>query len=177
MEYIYNIDSPLGVLTVSSDGVNITGLWIERSRYFGSTIKPGAEIKSLPVFKQAEKWLDIYFSGSEPNIKLPLAPVGTQFRQKVWQLLMNIPYGTVTTYGAIAKQISEGKKDYRMAAQAIGGAVGHNPISIIIPCHRVVGSNGSLTGYGGGINKKVQLLQLEKVNMDKLYIPSKGTAL
>ena len=177
MEYIYNLPSPAGTLTLSSDGESLTGLWTENSRYFGATLKADLQVKYLPVFKQTAKWLDRYFSGYEPKINPPLAPQGTPFRQEVWKILIAIPYGTVITYGAIAKELSERKNNYRLAAQAVGGAVGHNPISIIIPCHRVVGSNGSLTGYGGGIQKKLWLLQLEKVNTDNFFIPSKGTAL
>ena len=177
MEYICKIPSPLGKLTVSSDGDHITGLWIEGSRYFGESLSEKAVEKYLPVFKKTDQWLSGYFSGIEPRIVLPLAPHGSPFRQKVWEILCAIPYGNVTTYGAIAWQIAEREDNKRIAAQAVGGAVGHNPISIIIPCHRVIGANGSLTGYGGGIAKKIHLLELEKVDTRKFFIPTKGTAL
>ena len=177
MEYLCIIPSPLGDLTIASDGEYVTGLWTEGSRYYGATLTAAAEEKYLPLFSKVSKWLDTYFSGIEPRNMLPLAPPGTLFRKKVWSILRAIPYGSVTTYGAIAKQLSAGRENYTLAAQAVWGAVGHNPISIIIPCHRVVGANGSLTGYGGGIDKKFQLLQLEKVNMENFFIPTKGTAL
>jgi methylated-DNA-[protein]-cysteine S-methyltransferase len=130
------------------------------------------------VFAAATQWLDRYFAGERPTIsELLLAPKGSQFRQNVWKILREIPYGEVTTYGEIAKQMAETMNKEKMASQAVGGAVGHNPISIIVPCHRVVGSSGSLTGYAGGIGTKVRLLKHEGVNMTSLYVPTKGTAL
>lgn len=120
-----------------------------------------------------KRWLDIYFSGHEPDFTPPLHPVGSPFRQAVWQLLLEIPYGQTTTYGALAKRLNAG----RMSAQAVGGAVGHNPISIIVPCHRVVGANGSLTGYAGGLERKIKLLEIEKKDMTGLFRPKKGTTL
>lgn len=177
MSYIYRMDSPAGKLSIASDGDSIKGLWIEGQKYFAAGLKEETE-KDLPVFKQAKKWLDCYFSGKEPDFSLPLAPEGSEFRQKVWDILREIPYGQVITYGEIAKRLEAqngGKK--RVSAQAVGGAVGHNPISIIIPCHRVVGTGGSLTGYAGGISIKVKLLELEKTDMEGLFVPKKGTAL
>ena len=123
-------------------------------------------------------WLDRYFAGENPQIsELPLAPSGSDFRQMVWKILCDIPSGQTTTYGEIAKKIAARTGRSTMSAQAVGGAVGHNPISIIIPCHRVVGTNGSLTGYAGGIDKKIALLELEGVDMTKYFVPTKGTAL
>ncbi|MDF9834241.1 methylated-DNA-[protein]-cysteine S-methyltransferase [Ereboglobus sp. PH5-5] len=172
-------ESPVGPLLLASDGKNITGLWMAGQKYFASTASQNmSENPGLPVFKAARKWLDRYFKGKKPEIaELPLAPEGGEFRQAVWKILRDIPYGQVITYGDIAKKLARrmGKPD--MSSQAVGGAVGRNPISIIIPCHRVVGANGSLTGYAGGIGKKIKLLELEGVNMTALFTPKKGTAL
>lgn len=158
-EYI----SPIGKLTIASDGSNIVGLWFEGQKYFLDTLpEMPIENNDVPVFDKVRDWLDCYFNGEKPDInELPLRPIGGEFRQVVWQCLCEIPYGEVTTYGAIAKRIAVELGKESMSAQAVGGAVGHNPISIIIPCHRVVGANGSLTGYAGGIDKKIQLLRLE----------------
>ena len=130
------------------------------------------------VFGEAREWLDDYFAGKQPAIsRLPLAPIGSEFRQIVWRILTEIPYGAVTTYGEIGKQVARELGKDHMASLAVGGAVGHNPVSIIIPCHRVVGSDGSLTGYAGGLKKKIWLLEHEGLDMAKLYVPKKGTAL
>lgn len=132
----------------------------------------------LPVFDAAKGWLDRYFAGKQPAIsELPLRPIGGEFRQHVWRLLCEIPYGEVTTYGEIAQKVAVKMNKTTMSSQAVGGAVGHNPISIVIPCHRVVGTNGSLTGYAGGIGTKVKLLELEGADMSRLFVPQKGTAL
>ena len=131
----------------------------------------------VPVFELVKKWLDIYFSGRKPDFMPPVHMIGSEFRRQVWKILREIPYGETITYGALAKRIAEEKGLKRMSAQAVGGAVGHNEISIIIPCHRVVGSDGSLTGYAGGIDKKERLLMLEGVNMENFYVPTRGTAL
>ena len=148
-------------------------------KYYLSNFKEEiVETQNLEVLVKTKKWLDKYFNGENPDIKeLELNPIGSEFRKSVWEILKKIPYGEVTTYSDIAKEIAKQKGIEKMSAQAVGGAVGHNPISIIIPCHRVVGTNGSLTGYAGGIKKKLYLLELEKVNMDKLFVPTKGTAL
>ncbi|CUX28586.1 methylated-DNA--[protein]-cysteine S-methyltransferase [Clostridium sp. C105KSO13] len=180
--FIYYYPSDIGRITLASDGKNITGLWIQGQKYYGSTMEKSSTEENIgeemrPVFKQAKLWLDTYFSGKEPEFPLPLAPKGSPFRHKVWKILCDIPYGQVVTYGDIAKALAKelGKKN--MSAQAVGGAVGHNPISIMIPCHRVVGADGSLTGYAGGVHTKVKLLELERADMEGLYIPKKGTAL
>lgn len=172
--------SPVGMLTLACDGEeNLAGLWMEGQKYFGDTIpEKMVERDALPVFQAAKHWLDRYFSGEKPAVsELPLRPIGGEFRQAVWNILCEIPYGKVITYGEIAKKIAamQGKKT--MSSQAVGGAVGHNPISIIIPCHRVVGANGSLTGYSGGVSKKIKLLELEGVDLSGLFVPTKGTAL
>ena len=135
------------------------------------------EEKNLAVFDQTKRWLDLYFSGREPGFTPALNPVGSAFRRAVWEILLKIPYGKTTTYGQIAREIAAARGLAKMSAQAVGGAVGHNEISIIIPCHRVVGTHGSLTGYAGGIDRKIKLLQLEGVDMRGLFTPAKGTAL
>lgn len=175
MFYQTDYDSPIGGITLGSDGKNIVGLWMEGQRYFGDTVNEKMRRKDdLPVFQKAIAWLDRYFRGEKPEIsELPLAPIGGEFRQAVWKILCEIPYGQVITYGAIAQKIAQQRGLKRMSAQAVGGAVGHNPISLIIPCHRVVGINGSLTGYSGGLDKKIKLLAFEGVDMSKLYCPQK----
>ena len=170
------LPSPLGPLTLASDGAAITGLWLAGQKYFASTLDIHASpAPDLPVFGQAAAWLDAYFSKAPLPAMPPLAPSGSPFRQAVWRLLLEIPYGTVTTYGALARTLRG--QGISAAAQAVGGAVGHNPISILIPCHRVVGSDGSLTGYAGGVANKQFLLELEGVDMTGLYVPTRGTAL
>ena len=129
------------------------------------------------VLAEAKRWLDIYFTGKEPDFTPPLHPIGSAFRRSVWEILLQIPYGQTTTYGEIARQLAKKQGLDRMSAQAVGGAVGHNEISIIIPCHRVVGADGSLTGYAGGIGKKETLLELERADMSRFFLPKKGTAL
>ena len=179
MYYATTYPSPVGMLTLACDGVNLAGLWLEGQKYHGDTI-PGkmVEKNDMAIFDAAKKWLDQYFAGNRPAIsELPLAPAGGEFRQEVWSILCGIPYGEVVTYGDIAKKMAVKMQKESMSSQAVGGAVGHNPISIVIPCHRVVGSNGSLTGYAGGVATKIKLLQLEGVDMSGLFVPKKGTAL
>lgn len=172
-------ESSLGNILIVSDENNIIGLWFEGQKYFLANIKDDITQKDdLPILQSAKLWLDQYFAGQKPNIaNLKLAPRGNDFRLTVWKILCEIPYGQLTTYGEIAKKVAIVMNKESMSAQAVGGAVGHNPISIIIPCHRVVGSHGSLTGYAGGIDKKIKLLQLEGVDTKQLMFPKKGTAL
>ena len=177
MEYIHHYDSPLGGITIASDGKALTGLWFDGQKYFADTLDRDHEEKALPVFDQADRWLDIYFSGHEPGFTPPIHMKTTPFRRAVWEILLTIPFGRTMTYGEIAARIAEQNGLRRMSAQAVGGAVGHNAVSLMIPCHRVVGADGSLTGYAGGIDRKVKLLSLEKTDMSSLYIPRKGTAL
>lgn len=167
MYYVSEYASPLGPLILAANGESLVGLWLEGQKYFESTIKEEARKKEeLPIFTMTKNWLDSYFAGEMPVIaKLPLEPMGGEFRQEVWKLLCDIPYGQVTTYGEIAKKVAERLGRESMSAQAVGGAVGHNPISIIIPCHRVIGADGSLTGYAGGIDKKIWLLAHEGVKL------------
>ncbi len=162
MQYTSKYESPLGSILLAADKVGLTGLWFEGQKYFALHLQEENEEKELPVLQQAKRWLDLYFSGKEPDFQLPLHFTGTEFQNAVWEILYTIPYGQTTTYGAIAKQLAEKRGRKRMSAQAVGGAVGRNPISVIVPCHRVVGSDGSLTGYAGGIDKKRALLKLEK---------------
>lgn len=177
MEYTHHYDSPLGGITLASDGDKLTGLWFDEQKYFADTLEKEHEEKILPVFEETNRWLDIYFSGNAPDFTPPLRMKTTEFRKAVWEIMLTIPFGKTMTYGEIAEKIAKQKGLSRMSAQAVGGAVGHNSISLIIPCHRVVGTNGSLTGYAGGIDKKVQLLTIEKADMTNFFIPKRGTAL
>ena len=167
MFYSMQYPSPIGRLTVASDGSHIVGLWLEGQKYFLDTLPevPHSQ-EDLAVWPIAGSWLDRYFTGEKPEIaQLPLKPIGGPFRQAVWACLCRIPYGEVTTYGAIAKQVAQDLGLKSMSAQAVGGAVGHNPVSIMIPCHRVIGADGKLTGYAGGIDRKVWLLEWEGVDV------------
>ena len=179
MIYTSNYKSPIGNLLIASKENKLVGLWIENQKYYLSNFKDKIiETENLEILVKTKKWLDRYFKGEKTDIsELEINLIGSEFRKSVWEILKNIPYGEVITYNDIAKELAKQKGIKKMSAQAVGGAVGHNPISIIIPCHRVVGSNGSLTGYAGGIKKKIYLLEHEKVNMDKLFVPTNGTAL
>lgn len=177
MQYTSKYDSPLGEITLASDGEALIGLWFAKHRYREQVLYGDCVERQLPVFDEVKRWLDIYFSGRDPCFTPPLRIIGSDFRMAVGKIMLGIPYGKVMTYGDIAKIIAKEQGKTRMSAQAVGGAVGHNPISLIIPCHRVVGTNGNLTGYGGGIDRKAKLLELEKVDMEKLFVPKKGTAL
>jgi O-6-methylguanine DNA methyltransferase len=167
MYYKTNYISPVGLITLASDSDNLVGLWLEGQKYYGGSIAKMMTTKNdLAIFDTTKEWLDCYFNGEQPAIsKLPLAPIGSDFRQDVWHLLCQIPYGELITYGEIASQIAKKMNLKSMSSQAVGGAVGHNPISIIIPCHRVVGANGSLTGYAGGVEIKAKLLELENARL------------
>ena len=171
MELITTCQTPLGSVTMACSQEGLTGLWFEGQKYFGLTLSPEYQTGDSPAFDQARQWLNIYFSGKKPDFLPPLAPKGTAFRLAVWKALTEIPYGSTVTYREIAEKIAVQKNVPSMSSQAVGQAVGHNPISIIIPCHRVVGSSGSLTGYAGGIEKKIRLLQLEHVDTSLFFIP------
>lgn len=183
MQYITHYESPIGGILLAADETGLTGLWFDGQKYFAGRLDQAHlnqdkhEEKNTPVLEQAKEWLTIYFSGREPLVYPPIHMTGTPFQLSVWKILQKIPYGQTVTYGEIAKEIAKQKGLPRMSAQAVGGAVGHNKISIIVPCHRVVGTNGSLTGYAGGIDKKVKLLTLENADMSTFFIPTKGTAL
>ena len=178
-EFTDHYESPLGGITLASDGRALTGLWFDGQKYFGDTLEgDGSSVGSdLSIFAETRKWLDIYFSGKAPDFTPPLLMKTSEFRKMVWEVMLSIPFGRTMTYGEIAREVAKRRELKRMSAQAVGGAVGHNSISLIIPCHRVVGTNGSLTGYAGGIKKKVALLEMEGVNMEGLFVPEKGTAL
>lgn len=162
---------------MASDGQSLTGLWFDGQKYFADNLPEEHIKRQLPVFMQAAEWLDVYFSGKAPNFTPPLSMEGiSPFRKRVWEIMLEIPFGQVSTYGQIAKQIAA-ETGRNVSAQAVGGAVGHNSISLIIPCHRVVGTNGSITGYAGGVDKKLALLKMEGTDISKLFVPKKGTAL
>lgn len=175
MQYISHYRSPLGDILLAADQNCLTGLWFEGQKYFALHLDKEREEKEIPVFEKTKEWLDIYFSGKEPDFTVPLRFIGTDFQKEVWKILCSIPYGQTMTYGEIAGKLAEKRGKKSMSAQAVGGAVGHNRISILVPCHRVVGSDGSLTGYAGGIEKKVKLLTLEKADMKSYFLPKKGT--
>ena len=190
MHYFTTYTSPLGEILLASDDEGLTHLAFDGQKYFARTLpKEYAEsetpvlceakqkMPSHPILISAQRWLDSYFAGENPELTPPLHASGSDFQRAVWQLLLAIPYGETTTYGAIAQEIARLQQRPRMSAQAVGGAVGHNPIGIIVPCHRVVGASGSLTGYAGGLAKKIWLLEHEGVDMSRLYTPKKGTAL
>ena len=163
MDYKWHYDSPLGGITLASDGEALTGLWFDGQTYFADTMSDDSKKEELPIFVQTCHWLDIYFTGREPDFTPRLKMNTTPFRKAVWEILLTIPFGKTMTYGEIAKLIAQNRGISQMSAQAVGGAVGHNSIALIIPCHRVVGSKGNLTGYAGGLDKKVKLLRLEGV--------------
>ena len=159
MQYTSHYQSPLGGILLAADDTGLTGLWFEKQKYFARCLEREHEEKETPVLKETKHWLDIYFSGKEPDFMVPF------------------PYVKTMTYGEVAAQLASRKGLAHMYAQAVGGAVGHNEISILVPCHRVVGTGGSLTGYAGGIDRKVKLLTLEKADMQSFFVPKKGTAL
>lgn len=172
MTYTILYPSVIGQLTVASDGQSITGLWMEGQKNFGSTIsEPILDGNNISVLQAAQEWLDHYFSGVKQSPEeLPLRLIGTPFQQEVWGVLLQIPYGHLMTYGDIARRIAKLHGRESMSAQAVGNAIGKNPISIILPCHRVVGKEGKLTGYAGGTDRKIALLQLEGISSDILMI-------
>lgn len=162
IEYITKYDSPLGSITLASDGECLTGLWFDGQDHLSSTMADDHLEDDLPVFKETRKWLDVYFSGRDPGFILPMKLIGTDFRKDVWSMLLEIPYGETITYGEIAGKLAKKKGLTHMSAQAVGNAVAHNPILLIVPCHRVIGKNGTMTGYAGGVDRKQKLITLEK---------------
>ena len=164
MHYLSYYKSPLGEIVLSASNQGLSGLWFVGQKYFTLYFDKEYIYQEIPLFADVKRWLDIYFSGKEPNFSLPLHFTGSTFQNEVWKILSQIPYGRTTTYVQIAKQVAIKRGVSKMSAQAIGGAVGRNKIAIIVPCHRVVGVNGNLTGYAGGIEKKIALLQLEGID-------------
>lgn len=176
MLYLSKYRSPLGDMTLAADEKGLTGLWFDGQKYFPDAIAQQCVRQKLPVFDQTCEWLSCYFSGQRPDFTPPLHLEGSAFRSAVWELLREIPYGRTLTYGQIATEIARRRQVGTLSAQAVGGAVAHNPVSIIVPCHRVVGSNGSLTGYAGGIERKIALLELERTDTSRLFVPRRSTS-
>ena len=162
MDYTYHYSSPIGGITMASNGESLTGLWFDGQKYFASTLSQRHMEKQLPVFDRTCEWLDLYFSGKSPDFIPPVFMYVSNFRRDVYEILMTIPFGETMTYKEVADLIAKKHRIISMSAQAVGGAIAHNPISLVIPCHRVIGTNGKLTGYAGGLDKKEWLLDMEK---------------
>ncbi|MBR5745429.1 MAG: methylated-DNA--[Muribaculaceae bacterium] len=178
MDYTTHYQSPLGGITLASDGEALVGLWFDGQKYFAVTLdKQHEERDDLPVFDETRRWLNTYFDGKAPDFTPKLGMRVSDFRKRVWEIMLAIPFGHTLTYGDIARQFASERGIPTMSTQAVGGAVGHNSISLIIPCHRVVGTDGSLTGYAGGIDKKLRLLQMEGALQHDFFVPTRGTAL
>lgn len=179
MEYKSTYQSPVGTIILTSDGIYLTGLWFKTSRFLNLREFTDEQVNNeLEIFNITKIWLDRYFAGERPNLnEIPIKLTGSDFSMMVWDILKTIPYGKTITYGEIASLLAEQKGIKKMSAQAVGHAVGYNPVSIIIPCHRVIGSNGNLTGYGGGLDVKIGLLKHEMVDISSFYRPKKGKAL
>lgn len=172
--YTQPYDSPLGELVMTSDGSALIGLGLAPSQKSAAAIAGSRpQEKALPIFHETGRWLDTYFRGRAPSFTPKLKLSGSDFQQRVCEIMLTIPFGETVTYGEIAAQIARERGILRMSAQAVGGAVGANPILLIVPCHRVIGAGGNLTGYGAGMERKIQLLKLEKVDMTKLFVPKK----
>ena len=173
MTFTQRYNSPMGGILLAADEIGLTGVWFDGQKYFARGLPNERTEQNTPVLSAARHWLDVYFTGREPDFMPPLNPVGSGFQRAVWELLLQIPYGQTTTYGALAQKLAQQQGLAHMSAQAVGGAVGRNKISILIPCHRVVGTGGRLTGYAGGVDRKAGLLELEHSG---LCIPRRGTA-
>lgn len=168
--------SPLGEMLIAADEIGVTGIWFKNEKYYAQCLDKNSTAKETPIISEVKQWLDIYFNGSEPDSMPPIHMIGTAFQVEVWNILCKIPYGKTTTYHQIAKEIADNRGIPHMSAQAVGTAVGRNNINIIVPCHRVVGSNNSLAGYAGGIDRKMALLKLEGSFKDEFFIPKNSTA-
>lgn len=171
MTFTQRYDSPMGGILLAADEIGLTGVWFDGQKYFARGLPKERTERNTPVLSAAKCWLDVYFTGREPDFMPPLNPIGSEFQRAVWELLLQIPYGQTTTYGALAQELAKRQELAHMSAQAVGGAVGRNKISILIPCHRVVGTGGRLTGYAGGVDRKAGLLELEH---SSLCIPRRG---
>ena len=163
--FVTRIASPIGLLTLASDGEALTGLWLEGQRFFPGTLPAADPERELPVFAQTRRWLELYFQGREPDFFPPVRLSGTPFQLTVWEALRTVPYGKTVTYGELARRLLAQSDHPRVSARAVGGAVARNPVSILIPCHRVVGANGRLTGYAGGLDRKRKLLAIERISL------------
>ena len=161
MTFTQRYNSPMGGILLAADEIGLTGVWFDGQKYFARGLPKEWTERNTPVLSAARHWLDVYFTGREPDFMPPLNPIGSGFQRAVWELLLQIPYGQATTYGALAQKLAQQQGLAHMSAQAVGGAVGRNKISILIPCHRVVGTGGRLTGYAGGVDRKAGLLELE----------------
>lgn len=165
MTSLWHYKSPLGAITMAGSEGGLSGLWFDGQKHFGAGLTGEPHDAQLPVFDETCRWLAAYFAGEKPDFTPPLALVGTEFRRAVWAALLEIPYGATMTYGDVASEVSRRRDGVHTSARAVGGAVGHNPVSLIVPCHRVVGADGSLTGYAGGVDRKRWLLELESVEL------------
>lgn len=175
MTYTQTYDSPLGSILLAADEQGLTGLWFQDARHAAAGLPAARREEATPVLTAAKRWLDTYFAGRVPPEPPPLHLTGSSFRQQVWGLLLQIPYGQTVTYGALARQLAQARGG-AVSARAVGGAVGRNPVSLMVPCHRVVGTGGSLTGYAGGLARKVWLLTMEGADMSRFFVPEKGPA-
>ena len=171
MIFIQHYDSPLGAILLAADETGLTGLWFDGQKYFARDLPAERVEQNTPALSEVKRWLDIYFTGKDPGFLPPLHLKGSAFRKNVWELLLEIPYGQTGTYGSIAQKLCQKLGVNNMSPQAVGGAVGHNPISLLIPCHRVVGADGSLTGYAGGMERKQKLLELEQADWSRFLRP------
>lgn len=176
MHYTSTYQSPVGEMLLAADENAVAGVWFNGQKYYAHCLDKNNEPKETHIIKELKRWLDTYFQGKEPDFDLPVNMIGSPFQLEVWNILREIPYGETTTYNEIAKIIAKNRGLKRMSAQAVGTAVGRNNISIVVPCHRVVGVNNSLAGYAGGIDKKITLLKLEKSFKDEFYVPNHSTA-
>lgn len=168
--YLHHYKSPIGGITMASDGESLVGLWFDGQKFFAEGMPGYIPEKDLPVFELTDKWLDIYFSGREPDFTPPLAMLTSPFRKEVWETLLTIPYGQTVSYGQLSDMVADRLGRASVYNQAVGGAVAHNAISLIIPCHRVMGTNSSLTGYSGGVDRKAWLLRLEQAVIPRRYV-------
>ena len=177
MLYIAHYASPVGNILLAAKNNALVGLWLHKKHYSSAFTEETTEQEDYPILQQTKKWLDAYFAGEKPKLSsLKLAPTGSAFAKQVWKLLEKIPYGKTVTYGELAQKIAQKNGLAKMSAQAVGGAVGHNPISIIVPCHRVIGAGGNLTGYGGGMANKIKLLKHEGAWQKVFFVPKKAVS-
>lgn len=176
MHYTSMYNSPVGEILLAADDIGVVGVWFKDEKYYAYCLDKENKPRETPIIKELKRWLDIYFQGKKPDFEPPIHMIGTPFQIEVWSILHEIPYGTTTTYNEIAKKIAENRGLARMSAQAVGTAVGKNSINLLIPCHRVVGTNNSLAGYAGGIDKKITFLKLEGGYKEQFFVPEHSTA-